>query len=224
MTDEHSKAAEELKVLSQHLVSLAEIVESVFADAVLGLMEGDFSAAREVRAEDYKAHQAWLQAESLCVELLVSGELSLKDVQFVTTAIKIAMWLRLAADESASISQHIRECSPAHLGPDGPMRTLAEMSTLTQSMLSDGIEAFVNWDAGHTQGLHHVFRELTSLGKQLTEQSAEKIPSADKDAGATLLSAVVVAHSLEAIGEYVLEISAHIARLYGTHNSTAVPE
>ena len=55
----------ELKALQQQLLSMAGIVESVFADAVVGLVDGDLTVASEVRLDDYKAHQTWLRAESL---------------------------------------------------------------------------------------------------------------------------------------------------------------
>jgi phosphate uptake regulator len=218
--DEHSKAAGELKALEQHLGALAEIVESEFAESVMVLMEGDFGAAQEVRVEDYKAHQAWLQADSVCVDLLASGELGLKEVQFVSTAIKAAMWLKMSADESARISRLMRECSPNDVGSDGPMETLGEMATLTQSMLSEGVEAFINRDGGAAQRLHLVFGELGSLRRRLVEQVAGKVPSAAKGAGRTFASLLMVGCSLEAIGEYVLELAAHTARLYLSANSS----
>jgi phosphate uptake regulator len=217
-------AAEELEVLSRHLGSLAEIVESVFAESLMVLMESDPGAAQEVRVEDYKAHKAWLQAESLCVDLLAGGDLGLREVQFVTSAIRMTMWLKLTADEAASISYRIREYPPAQPGGEEAMGTLAEMATLTQSMLSDGVAAFLNKDGAEAQRLHLVFRELSSLRKRLDQQAAGTISSVGGEFGPAALSLVLVGASLESIGEYVLELESEISRLYPAEGEEAEPE
>jgi len=226
MPDNNEKAeaaAEELEVLAHHLASLAEIVESTFAESLMVLMEGDASAAQEVRVEDYRAHQAWLQAESLCVDLLVAGDLSLRDVQIVTSAIRVTMWLKLTADEAASISRRIREGSPAQADGEKAMETLAEMATLTQSMLSDGVAAFINNDGAEAQRLHLVFRELASLRKRLDEELAADISLVGGDFGPAALCLVLVARSLESIGEYMLELGGEISRLYPAEGEQVEP-
>ena len=203
----------ELKALQQQLLSMAGIVESVFADAVVGLVEGDFNVASEVRLEDYKAHQTWLRAESLCVDLLSSGELSLEDVRFTAAALKIGQNLRRMADEAVQISSHIKACSAGDKSSAPSYAMLSRMVEITQSVFGSSIEALVNRDAALAQGLHLVFPELASLNRTVIlevigEGKGEKPPA---EVGVAL---VLVARALESISAHVLDVANAVHHLY----------
>jgi phosphate uptake regulator len=207
-------AAEELRALERHLISLAELVESIFADSVVALMEGEPTAACEARLEDYRVHKAWLQADSVCVDLLVGGELDLKQIQFVSSAIKMAMELKLAADEANRIAHCMRQGGGQRISLGGAEGTLSQMVTLVEGMLGDAISAFVSKDGKSARGLHLVMRELNSQHKKFMEQMANVMPTANKGEGAFLASIVLAVHALATVGEHVMEFAGHVGRLY----------
>ncbi|MDP6107617.1 MAG: PhoU domain-containing protein [Candidatus Brocadiia bacterium] len=126
MTDQQKPAGvnEGLAAVHGQLVNLADIVESAFAESILALVESDEVAAQEARLDDYKAHSVWLRVDGLCTGILSTGTLSLKEFHFVCGAIKIAMDLKLMADEALSIDRHMALWSPGAQGSRASAETI----------------------------------------------------------------------------------------------------
>ncbi len=220
--DRPAEAATELKVLRRQLVSLAEIVESAFAESIVALVDSDLEVAGEVSQEDYKVHRACLQADAVGLDLLSSGDLYPDDVRFVCGAMKIATILKMVADESVRISQQIRACPAEKFSPGPAADIIPSMAEMAQSMLSDCIEAFVSRDSSRARGLHLVYRELNSVGRQLQQQVGGGIASAQQspEVGVAL---VLVGRALEAVGLHALELSNQLLRLYPAEEARQGP-
>jgi len=198
--------------LERLLVAMGNMVESLFADSVVTLIEGSPALMPEMRQEDCKAHEQWLAIDKLCVELLADTSLEPEQVRFVWAAEKIATALKRTADESLRIGQTLRS-SPGSPPAAGSLSTTPRMATLAQSMLSDALEALVNRDPVEAVALHLVFRELASLksaaGRELTEGMANghvRVPAG--------VACLAVAEGLERVGQEVLEVSNQVHRLY----------
>ena len=204
----------ELPALERHLLSLANIVENAFADAIVALMEGDTSAAEEAQREDYKAHQAWLQADSMALDLLSSGELNLKQVQFVSAGMKIALDLKVMADEGIRISNLMSACPSGGTPPGSCTELLPEMAEMAQSMFGDSVDAFVNRDGTEAESQNLVFRKLSSLHQDLVSRVNAELKSGEEIDPEMATSLVLVSRSLEIIGQRALDIASHVARLY----------
>jgi len=208
----------ELKRLERLLITMGNMVESLLADSVMALVEGSPPLMPGIRREDCKAHEQWLEADKLCLELLASGKLEPAQVRFVWAADKIATALKRTADESLRIGESL--CSCADSSPTaGALSATPRMATLTQSMLSDALEALVNRDAVEAAALHLVSRELASLNGQATRELTEGLAGGRiaVPLGAACLGA---AQRLARIGDEALEISNQVSRLY-RHNQTA---
>jgi phosphate uptake regulator len=210
----------ELPALEKQLLSLANIVENAFADAIVALMESDSDAAREAQEEDYRAHQAWLKADSLAMDLLSSGQLNLKQVQFVSAAIKIGMDLKMMADEGIRISQLMDACPTGQNPPGSCTEVLPEMAELAQSMFGNSVDAFVNRDGTEADSQALVFRKLSSLHEDLISRADEELKSDAAMDPEMATSLVLVSRSLEIIGERALDMASHISRLYPGEEET----
>jgi phosphate transport system protein len=204
----------ELPALERHLLSLANIVENAFADAIVALIEGDSSVAREAQREDYKAHQAWLQADSMAMDLLSSGELNLRQVRFVSAGVKIALDLKVMADEGIRISNLMGACPGGGAAPGSCTELLPEMAEMAQTMFGDSVDAFVNRDGTEAESQTLVFRKLSSLHEDLVSRVNAELKSAEEIDAEMATSLVLVSRSLEIIGERALDIASHVARLY----------
>lgn len=204
----------ELPALERHLLSLANIVENAFADAIVALMESDSMAASEAQREDYKAHQAWLQADSMAMDLLSSGELNLKQVQFVSAGMKIALDLKVMADEGIRISHLMSACPTDRTPPGSCTELLPEMAEMAQSMFGDSVDAFVNRDGAEAESQDLVFRELSSLHEDLVNRVNAELKSDENMPAEVATSLVLVGRSLEIIGERALDIARHVSHLY----------
>jgi phosphate uptake regulator len=177
-------------------------------------MESDTSAAQEAQREDYKAHQAWLQADSMAMDLLSSGELNLRQVRFVSAGVKIALDLKVMADEGIRISKLMSACPSGGTPPGSCTELLPEMAQMAQSMFGDSIDAFVNRDGTEAESQNLVFRELGSLHEDLVSRVNAELKSGEEIDAEMATSLVLVSRSLEIIGERALDIASHVARLY----------
>ncbi|MFP4176732.1 MAG: phosphate signaling complex PhoU family protein [Planctomycetota bacterium] len=214
---------EELSALEEQILSLANIVENTFADAVVALMESDSGAASQAQREDYKAHQIWLQADSMALDLLSSGQLQLKQVKKVAADTKIAHDLKVMADEGIRIAHLMRACPTEGDMPACCTELLPEMIEMAQSIFGDSVDAFVNRDATEAKSQDFVFRQLSSQHEELINQVNTELDSPEAPLNPEVAtSLVLVSRSLEIIGERSLDMANHVAKLCGDRNSNHV--
>ncbi len=208
----------ELAALKEQILSLAGIVESVFAESIIALIDTDSEAAHEAQLEDYRAHQVWLRADSLAVDLLSTGELRLQDVHMVCAMSHIALNLKRMADKGMKIANLINAC-PLNSLPSGICSdTLPRMTNITQTMFSNSIEAFINHDPAEANGLHPLYNEVHRTAVQLHEGVNEELQSQKNfplEAGTAL---IVIGSCIEDIAEFALDNGTCIARLYPDNN------
>jgi phosphate uptake regulator len=188
-------------------------VESVFAESIIALVDGDLAAARDVRQEDYKAHRAWLQADKISVDLLAGGGLSLDGVQMVCAAIKTALDLKMMADEGMRISQLIRLCSAEKLSRGAATDVIPRMAEITQGMLSDVTGALVNRSPVDAQRLHSASVTLETLNKDLFDHLAADLGAAKLPANVAL-ALVLVGRAFADMGRYALDIAGHVPTIH----------
>jgi phosphate transport system protein len=208
----------EVEELERQVVAMGSMVESLFAEAAMALIEGSPGMVPDLREEDCRAHERWLEIDKLCTELLTNGELDPDQVHFVWAADKIATDLKRAADGALRVGASIRSCDPGSLPTAESLAGIPQMAELTQSMLSDVIEAFINHDAAEAGGLHLVFRELASLNGRTREELASAM-SDGKLPVPLGLSLVCLAQQFEEIGNEVLDISNQVRQLHRLNNS-----
>ncbi len=203
----------ELAALKEQVLALAGIVESLFAESIIALVDHDADAAHEAQLDDYKAHKVWLQADSLSVDLLSTGKLELREIYLICTMSHIALNLKRMADKGIKIAKLINQC-PIESLPAGPCRDkLSSMTDNSQTMFSNSIEAFVNQDPSEANGLHPLYHEVRRLGKELHQGINEELTSGKNfpvEAGTSL---VLIGGYIEDIAEFALDNGNCISRL-----------
>ncbi len=208
----------EMDALKEQVLSLAGIVESVFAESIIALIDSDAEAAHEAQLEDYKAHKVWLRTDSLAVDLLSTGKLTLPDVHLVHAISHIALNLKRMADKGIRIAALINACSVDSL-PMGTCRdVLPEMTDIVQNMFSNSIEAFINHDPSEANGLHPLYKEVHRLRLDLHNGVNEELKTKKTfsfDAGTAL---IIIGERIEDIAELALDNGNCIARLYPHNN------
>lgn len=209
----HTEAEPDLAGLCQKLVDMAGLVESAIANAILALVENNPLFARGIRAEDFRVHQVWLSLDRDCNEALLaySGG-DILTVRFITGVMKIGLDLKRMGDESKNIADRSAQLGDEAVIPQA--EGIARMSEITQSMLNDAVEAFVNRDAREAKSLLLVNRQLLVLKSDTIQQIAaqlEQTPSLVK-AG---LQVALVARSLTRVGEYVVDMATNTVHLFG---------
>ena len=203
--------------LERLLVGMCNTTESLFADAVVAFLDGSSEMTKELRAEDYRAHERRLEIDQLALDLLTTAAPDPQQTAFIGAAMKIAGGLKRTADESLRIGERLRSCQLENLARAD---SLPQMIELTQTMLSDAVEALLSQGsaeeaspAGEGPALHLVLRELATLAENGQRQLGESIQKGHlpPHAGVALVGVV---EGLCRIGDEVLGISNQIAHVY----------
>jgi phosphate uptake regulator len=206
----------ELPALEKHLLSLSSLVENIFADAIVALMDGDMSSVREALLEDYKAHQAWLKADSFIIDLLCMEDLTLEQIHFVCGASRIAIDLKQMADLGMRIMGLIHRCPGDRIPAGVCSEILPRMADITQGMFSDCMDAFDRRDAEEAHRLHQTHRELIRLNEDLFDGVNSEFGVQDSELSPEAGTAMIlVARCLEDIGQHALDIANSVIRLAG---------
>jgi phosphate transport system protein len=196
--------------IAERLLALCNTVEGLFADAVVSFLDSAPRKADGLRTEDYRAHEQCMEIDRDCLALMASDEASAERVQFLAASMKIAGGLKRVADESLQVGRSLRECEPADFPEAGP---LPEMIELTQSMLGDVVEAFVNSDAKQAAALHLIFRELADLRERAEGELVGAMEAGRTDI-ATGTALHGVASRLLRVADEVVGIGNQVSHLY----------
>jgi phosphate transport system protein len=195
--------------LERQVIALGNLVESLFADSLVALIDANPGAVPGLREDDRRAHERWLEIDRLSTELLTNGGLESTDVQHIWAANKIATDLKHLADESWRVGESVRSLNSEVLAPGRTPAPVARMASLAQSMLGDALEAFVNHDATDAGALQTAFREVTSMKARALDELSRAMASGETQVAAGVALVGLVEH-LEHIAGAVLDISTNV--------------
>ena len=213
MTTEQPEARDAVRgqvaEVRDRLVAMGSMVESLMADSLVALLDANRAAVPELREEDCRTHEQWLEVDKHCTRLLAEGGLDAEQVHFITAAIKIAGALKRAGDETLRVAESTRTCPDDSLTTAKTMASIPRLAEVAQGMLSDLVGALANGDPTQAEGLHIAFRELAAQRKIAVAELAEAMASDSIEAmvGVTLVG---VSGNLERIGDEVVDAANHL--------------
>ena len=123
---------------------MASMIETAIANAVKSLIERDSELARLVVQSDEQVDALELEIDKQCVDLLALRQPLAIDLRFITSSIKITNNLERMGDLAVNIAERVIPlCQEPQLKP---LIDIPRMATITQTMVKDSIDAFVNRD------------------------------------------------------------------------------
>lgn len=135
---------EELKHLKGLLLQMAGLVETSIRDSIRSLTERVSGLAHQVIKQDHKINTYDVKIDEECIRLIALKQPMGKDLRFITTAMKITTDLERIADNSVNIAERALELNEEPILK--PYIDIPRMRELTQGMIRDAIDAFVNED------------------------------------------------------------------------------
>lgn len=204
-----------LDELERQVIAMGNMVESLFTDSVMRLIDHVAGETGELRRSDCRAHERSLEIDNLCLDLLSEGSLDPSELRRVWASGRIVAALKRAADESLRIATSAHNGKLCELSREAQLEGIPGMAELTEQMLSDCLQAFVDHDSGAAQTLHAVYPRLASLRDRAIAEIkehmlAEQLPM---DAGVEL---ICIAYQLVRIAEDVLEVANQMSHQYLT--------
>jgi len=136
---------QQLRELKNKLLIMSHYAEEMIADSISSLVNRRPSLAEDVIERDKKVDSLEIEVDNLCYLIMALEQPVATDLRFVATALKIVKDLERIGDIAVNISERTLELIEQ---PEvKPLIDLPIMANLTQNVLKQSLDAFVNGDA-----------------------------------------------------------------------------
>ena len=144
---------------------MASMVETAIANAVKSLIERNSELARLVVQSDEQVDALELEIDKQCVDLLALRQPLAIDLRFITSSIKITNNLERMGDLAVNIAERV---IPLSQEPQlKPLIDIPRMATITQTMVKDSIDAFVNRDTELARSVYERDSTVDAMNDQI---------------------------------------------------------
>ncbi len=134
----------ELEELKENLLKMASLVEEALRNAIQSLVERDSSLAQKTFDVEDRINKMENAIDEMCLRLLALRQPVATDLRFITSAMKINTDLERMGDQAVNIGE--RAISLNQEPQLKPYIDIPRMTKITQSMVKDVLDAFVNKD------------------------------------------------------------------------------
>jgi phosphate transport system protein len=156
---------QQLGALRKNLIQMASLVETAIASAIKSLIERDSKLAQRVIKSDEDIDSLELEIDKQCVDLLALRQPLAIDLRFITSSIKITNNLERMGDLAVNIAERV---IPLSQEPQlKPLIDIPRMATITQTMVKDSIDAFVNRDTELARSVYERDSTVDALNDQI---------------------------------------------------------
>jgi phosphate transport system protein len=135
----------ELQELKESLLKMAGLVEGAISDAVQSLVKRNSDLAQKTFEGEDKINAMEIAIDESCLKLLALRQPMAADLRFITSAMKIVTDLERMGDQAVNIAE--RAISLNQEPQLKPYIDIPKMAEITQSMVKDVLDAFVNSDS-----------------------------------------------------------------------------
>ncbi len=134
----------ELEELKGNLLKMAALVQEALRDAIQSLVERNSELAQKTFKGEDQINRLEIEIEEMCLKLLALRQPMATDLRFITSAMKIITDLERMGDQAVNIAE--RAISLNQEPQLKPYIDIPRMAKITQSMVKDVLDAFVNKD------------------------------------------------------------------------------
>lgn len=132
----------ELGELKENLLRMATLVDKAIQDAVQSLVKRDSELAQKTFEGENQINALEITMDEMCLKLLALRQPMAIDLRFITSAMKIVTDLERMGDQAVNIAE--RAISLNQEPQLKPYIDIPRMTEITQSMVRDVLDAFVN--------------------------------------------------------------------------------
>lgn len=198
---EHMKR--EVEKLKKKLLSLCDIVEKSFLQAVKSIKKRDAELAKKVIEGDIAIDQMEVDVEEECLKMLALYQPVAIDLRFIITALKINNDLERIGDLAVNIAERSEFLSKQRV--DIPF-DLEKMAEKTQTMLRDSLKALVSMNCNLAHKVCAADDEVDNMNCQMFKIIQERICSHPKQTE-PLIHLLSASRHLERIADHATNIA-----------------
>lgn len=194
---------EELKELKEKVLKSAALAEEAIAKAVKSLVDRNAQLAEEVIKSDKPINMLEIEIDQLCMKLLALHQPAAEDLRFIASALRINTELERIGDEAVNIAERAVVLIKQPLLK--PLIDIPRMASVSQKMLKDSIDAFINRNAGLARDVCKRDDEVDDLNGQLFRELLTYMMQDAKNIERAV-ELILVARHLERIADHTTNI------------------
>ncbi|ADL12400.1 phosphate signaling complex protein PhoU [Acetohalobium arabaticum] len=194
---------QELEELNQKLLKMGSMVEEAIHKSVTSLAEKDVELAEEVMENDDLIDEAEVEIEKRCIKLIALQQPVAKDLRTIGMISKIITDLERMGDLAYNIARITTEIAGESLIK--PLVDIPHMTRITQDMVRESLDAFVNLDSEKAYEVAEMDDEVDRINEQILR---ELLTYMMEDA-----STISQATRLMFVGRYLERIADHATNI-----------
>ncbi|MBF0467090.1 MAG: phosphate signaling complex protein PhoU [Nitrospirae bacterium] len=195
---------DELKSLKDMILKMASLVESAIRDSVRSLIESNAGLAQSVIENDHIVNALDVNIDEECIRLIARRQPMGRDLRFLTTGMKITTDLERIADHAVNIAE-----KSVILMESPPIMSYSEISRMreiTQMMVKDAIDSFVNEDKALSVAVINRDDEVDDLNDTIID-GLLSIMTHNPDSIIQASQLIYISRNLERIADHSTNIS-----------------
>lgn len=195
---------QELNKLKENLLKMAGLAEQAISNAVEALVQRNTSLAEKTIKEDEKINQMEILIDEWCLKLLALHQPMAADLRFITSAMRINIELERIGDLAVNIAERVISLNQEpHLKP---YIDIPRMAKITQSMVKDVLDAFVNGDTNLARAVCERDDQVDALNDQVFRELLTYM-MADPKTITRAVHLIIVSRCLERIADHTTNIA-----------------
>jgi phosphate transport system protein len=194
----------ELEELKENLLKMAAMVEKAIRDSVQSLVKTDSELAQKAFELEDKINTMDIDINNKCLNLLALRQPMAADLRFITSAMKIVTDLERMGDQAVNIAE--RAISLNQEPQLKPLIDIPRMAEITQSMVKDVLDAFVNRDSKLARSVCERDDLVDGLNDQVFRELLTYMIS-DPKTVTRAVQLMIVARCLERIADHATNIA-----------------
>jgi phosphate transport system protein len=136
--------SEQLAGIREQVLRMGGHVEQMTRRVIQALVQRNVDLLPEVQSMETQVNQLHIDIDEACLELIALRQPTASDLRFVAAAMKINTDMERIGDQAINISENAE--SLLAVPPLKPLIDIPRMAEISQEMLKDALDAFVNGD------------------------------------------------------------------------------
>jgi phosphate transport system protein len=198
---------EHITLLTRKILEMGGLVERQIARAIQALVERDVEQANRVIEDDDQIDLMEEEIDQFAIRLLATRQPMASDLRLIAMAMKISNDLERIGDYATNIAKRCERL--AKEPPVKPLYTIPRMAQISQAMVKDVLDAYVERDADKAIA---VWRRDDEVDDLFTSLFRELLTYMMEDARniSPCIDLIFVAKNLERIGDHATNIAEKI--------------
>jgi phosphate transport system protein len=223
MATEHTVKSydEQLNLLSRKILEMGGLVEQQLASAIEALTARNVEVAARVIEHDDPIDDLEEEIDKHAIRLLATRQPMAIDLRHIAMAMKISNDLERIGDYAVNIAKRVERL--VKVPPVQSQYAIPRMAQITQSMIKDVLDAYVERDAARAVTAWHRDDEVDAMYESLFRELSTYMLEDPRNI-ATCIELLFISKNLERIGDHTTNIAEKIHYMVHSQRINRMPQ